>query len=66
MDELLVKKAKRGNKKAFTSIIESVKVDGYKLAYSYLRKDTDSKDALCNAIEKAFINIKKYTLWCRI
>jgi RNA polymerase sigma-70 factor (ECF subfamily) len=56
--EVLVKKVKWGNKKAFSKLIKEVEIDGYKVAYTYLHNEADSKDALCCAVEKAYINIK--------
>ena len=56
--DILVKKAKKGNKKAFEEIIKSVKDKSYKVAYCYLHNEEDSMDAVCNGIEKAYKNIK--------
>lgn len=57
MDEKVVKKAKKGNKKAFDILIKEVQSDGYKLAYYYMKNRADSQDAVCNGIEKAYNKI---------
>jgi RNA polymerase sigma-70 factor (ECF subfamily) len=59
VDELLVKRAKKGDKKAFEIIVKLVKDKAYKVAYCYLHNEEDSMDAVCNAIEKAYKNMKK-------
>ena len=59
MNEKLVRKAKKGDKEAFSQLIEEVKKQSYKIAYCYLNSQEDSLDAVCDAIEKAFNNIKK-------
>lgn len=58
MNELLIKKAKRGDKKSFTKLILEIKNQSYKIAYCYLHNEEDSMDAVCNAVEKAYKNIK--------
>ena len=59
MDELMVVKARKGNKDAFSQIIYEVKDEAYRLAFCYLHNSDDSMDAVCNGIEKAFVHIKK-------
>lgn len=59
MQEILVKKAKKGDKESFSKIIYEVKDQAYKIAYCYLHNEEDSMDAVCDAIEKAYKNIKK-------
>lgn len=57
MNNKTVRQAIKGNKKAFGNLVEYIKLDGYKLAYYYLKNEADSQDALCNAIEKAYLHI---------
>lgn len=59
MKEQLVKKAKRGHKKSFGLLIESVKMDGYRLAWYYMQNEADSQDVLCQSIEKVYISLHK-------
>lgn len=49
----------KGDKKIFSEIIMEVKNDAYRIAYCYLHDENEAMDCVCNAIEKAFINIKK-------
>ncbi|MBS4536835.1 sigma-70 family RNA polymerase sigma factor [Clostridium sp. D2Q-11] len=59
MQDILVKKAKKGDKDSFSKIIQEVKDQAYRVAYCYLHNEEDSMDAVCDAIEKAYNNIKK-------
>ncbi len=59
MIELLVKKAKKGDKDSFSQAISQVKDEAYKIAYCYLHNEEDSMDAVCDAVEKSFVNLKK-------
>ena len=59
MDDLLIKKARKGDKESFSKLIMDVKNQAYSIAYCYLHNKEDSMDAVCNAIEKAYRNIKK-------
>jgi RNA polymerase sigma-70 factor (ECF subfamily) len=59
MDDILIKRARDGDKDSFTRIILGVKDQAYRVAFSYLHNEADSLDAVCNAVEKAYINIKK-------
>lgn len=59
MDELLIKKAKRGDTKSFSQIIMQVKDHAYRIAFCYLKNEEDSMDAVSDAVEKAFINLRK-------
>lgn len=54
MEEQLVKKAIKGNKKAFDKLINTYSHDAYRLAFYYLKHPADSQDALGTAIEKAY------------
>lgn len=59
MDELLVRKARKGDKESFAEAVMLVKDQAYRIAYCYLHDREDSMDAVCDAVEKAFCNIKK-------
>lgn len=59
MDDLLIKKAIKGDKDSFTKLILEIKDQAYKIAYCYLHNEEDSMDAVCNAVEKGYKNIKK-------
>jgi len=59
MDELLVKKAKKGDKNSFTKLILEIKDQAYEIAYCYLHNKEDSIDAVSNAVEKGLKNVKK-------
>lgn len=59
MDEILIRKAQKGDKESFTYIIMQAKDQAYRIAFSYLHNEEDSMDAVCNAVEKAFLNINK-------
>lgn len=69
MDRKIIRSAIKGKKEAFGIMINTLKLDGYRLAYYYLGNEADSQDALCNAIEKAYKNIHrlkeadKYKQW---
>ena len=54
-----VKKAQKGDKEAFTQIINMVKVEAYRIAFSYLQHEQDSTDALLSSIEKAYRNLRQ-------
>lgn len=58
MDEKLVRKAIRGNFKAYSILVQELKNEGYKLAYTILRNEHDSIDAYLQAVEKGLKNIK--------
>ncbi|WP_068497180.1 sigma-70 family RNA polymerase sigma factor [Paenibacillus kribbensis] len=49
-----VKKAQHGDRRAFVNIIREVENDLYGMAYSILRNEQDSADALQEAILKAY------------
>ncbi|MDP4182724.1 MAG: RNA polymerase sigma factor [Bacillota bacterium] len=59
MDLELIKKAKGGCFDSFGLAVFSIKDRAYRIAYSYLKNTDDSKDAVCDSIEKAFYGIKK-------
>ncbi len=47
------------DKEQFTEAIKEVKDQAYRIAFCYLHSEADSMDAVCNAVEKAFIHINK-------
>lgn len=55
--ELDVKLAKKGDKEAFSRIIENNKVTLYRIALSMLKEKQDIEDAIQNAIIKAYEGI---------
>lgn len=57
MDDKTIKKAIRGSKKAFVRLIKEWQTEGYKMAYSFTRNESDSQDVLGDAIEKAYKSI---------
>ncbi|MCW3489762.1 sigma-70 family RNA polymerase sigma factor [Dethiobacter alkaliphilus] len=59
MIDLLIKKAKKGDKDSLSQAIMAVKDDAYRVAYCYLHNQEDSMDAVCDAVEKAMVNLKK-------
>ena len=59
MEETLIKRAQKGDKESFSKIILQIKDEAYKIAYCYLRDENDSIDAVCDAVEKALLNIRK-------
>lgn len=59
MDELLVRKAIKGDRESFSQLIAIVREQAYRVAYCYLRNEEDSMDAVCDAVEKTFCNLKK-------
>ena len=56
MDEKLIKKAIKGNFKAYSLLVHSLKNEGYKLAYTILKNEQDSIDAYLQAVEKGLKN----------
>lgn len=53
----LLKKAQRGNEKAFLLLIEDEKVKLYKMAYVYMKNDNDALDIVQETVMKAFMNL---------
>lgn len=47
------------NKEQFVEAIMEIKDQAYRIAFCYLHNEADSMDAVCDAVEKAFINIDK-------
>ena len=58
MDEKLVRKAISGNFKAYSILVQELKDEGYKLAYTILKSEHDSINAYLQAVEKGLKNIK--------
>ncbi|WP_168413037.1 sigma-70 family RNA polymerase sigma factor [Bacillus salacetis] len=54
-----VKKAKKGNDKAFQELIEEEKNKLYRMAYLYVKNENDAIDIVHETIYKAYISIKK-------
>lgn len=59
MDEVAVIKARKGDRDSFSKVINEVKDQAYRVAFCYLHNEEDSMDAVCDAIEKCYKNIKK-------
>lgn len=57
MEEKLVKKAIKGNFNAYSILVNNLKDEGYKLAYTILKNEQDSIDAYLQAVEKGLKNI---------
>ena len=57
--EDLVVEAKRGNKEAYSKLIESVEKDLYKVARARLNNEEDCKDVIQDTIITAYLNIGK-------
>ena len=53
----MLKKAQRGNEKAFLLLIEDEKVKLYKMAYVYMKNDNDALDIVQETVMKAFMNL---------
>jgi RNA polymerase sigma-70 factor, ECF subfamily len=54
-----VKKAKRGDDKAFQELVEAEKERLYRMAYLYVKNESDAIDIVYETIYKAYISIKK-------
>ena len=69
--EDLVKKAKAGDSVAFSELIVLVRADLYRAAFSILRNDADSQDAVQETIIKIYYNLyklrynKNFRAWVR-
>lgn len=57
MEEKLVKKAIKGNFNSYSILVNNLKDEGYKLAYTILKNEQDSIDAYLQAVEKGLKNI---------
>lgn len=58
-DILLVKRAIKGNKESFASLIEQYKIELYKISYLYTKNQDDALEAIDETVYKSFISIKK-------
>ena len=58
MKYALVKKAMRGNPKAFGTLIEARQETMYRIAFLYVRNEADALDVVQESILKAYKNIK--------
>ncbi|BCB04229.1 DNA-directed RNA polymerase sigma-70 factor [Bacillus sp. KH172YL63] len=59
MEEKKVRRAKKGDDKAFQELIEEEKNKLYRMAYIYVKNEDDALDIVQDTIYKAFISIKK-------
>ena len=57
--EELIKQAKCGNEKAFIELIDSIKIDLYKIARTRLMVNDDIEDAVQETMIEAFNSLKK-------
>ena len=57
MEEKIVKKAIKGNFNAYSILVNELKNEGYKIAYTILNNEQDSMDAYLQAVEKGLKNI---------
>ena len=57
--EELIRQAKCGNEKAFIDLIDSIKIDLYKIARTRLTVDDDIDDAVQETMIEAFNSLKK-------
>ena len=53
----LLAKAKKGNDKAFLKLIEEEKVKLYKMAYIYMKNESDALDVVQETVTKAYASI---------
>ncbi len=56
---ILIKEAKKGNDDAFAELMDTCKEQLYRIAYSYLKSETDALEALQETTFRAYKNIKK-------
>lgn len=57
--KLLIKQAKNGDKEALLQLVMAQKLDYYKLAYVYMKNESDSLDAIQDMIVVLYGNIHK-------
>ena len=50
----LAKKAKYGDKDAFAALMEEVKLQSYKMAYTYVKNEDDALDIVSDSVYKAY------------
>ena len=58
MNELVFKKAQKGDKESIKILIEPIQIKLYKAAYVYVQNESDALDCVHDAIIKAIKNIK--------
>lgn len=58
-EQVLVKRAKRGDRKAFAKLYEKIYIDLYRFAFYTLRGPQDAGDVVSEAVIAAFENIGK-------
>ncbi|WP_369809926.1 sigma-70 family RNA polymerase sigma factor [Gracilibacillus caseinilyticus] len=58
-EQQMIKKAKRGNDKAFQELIQKEKNKLYRMAYMYVKNENDALDIVQETIYKAYISMKK-------
>lgn len=58
-DEKLVGKAQKGDKEAFTKLIQKYKKEMYCIAKTRLNSEVDIDDAIQETLYKAYVNIRK-------
>ncbi|MCK5811717.1 MAG: sigma-70 family RNA polymerase sigma factor [Clostridiales bacterium] len=69
MDDIVVKKAIKGNKEAYSSLINEIKEKSYRVALCYLRNEHDALDSFSSAVLYSFKHIRKlknpqyFTTW---
>ncbi|TCN19766.1 sigma-70 family RNA polymerase sigma factor [Mesobacillus foraminis] len=59
IDEIKINKAKKGNEKAFQELIQNEKNKLFRMAYLYVKNESDALDIVQDTIYKAFISIKQ-------
>lgn len=60
MDQkMLIIRAQQGDTNSFALAVQQIQDRSFRIAYSYLHDEGASMDAVCDAVEKALINIKK-------
>ncbi|WP_241773277.1 sigma-70 family RNA polymerase sigma factor [Bacillus sp. LL01] len=57
--KMLVEKAKKGDEEAFFTLIAAQKEQLYRIAYSYMKNEADSLEAIQEVTYRAFKGIKK-------
>lgn len=58
-DDIIFKKAQKGDSDSFYTLIEPIKNKLYKIAYTYMKNENDAMDAVSDCIVKAINNIEK-------
>ena len=58
MNEILIRKAKKGDKDAFCRLMDEQMQSMYKIAISYVKNDEDAADAIQDTILSCYENLK--------